>query len=130
MRRRPGTKSPFITCLTHTSGIPSFTGFPEYKDWELKPTTPAELVARFRDKPLEFDPGTKWNYSNYGYALLGYLVEKVSGQTYQQFLQENILHAAWDERLRVRLQRADPSAAGPPATHLARTARKTPASSI
>jgi CubicO group peptidase (beta-lactamase class C family) len=76
--------------LTHTSGIPNFTGFPEYKDWESKPTSPAELVARFRDKPLEFDPGTKWNYSNSGYALLGYLVEKMSGQTYQQFLQENI----------------------------------------
>jgi CubicO group peptidase (beta-lactamase class C family) len=76
--------------LTHTSGIPSFTGFPEYRDSEAKATTPEKLVARFRDKPLEFEPGSKWNYSNSGYVLLGYLLEKVSNQTYQQLLQENI----------------------------------------
>ncbi len=76
--------------LTHTSGIPNFTDFPDYKDSEAKATTPEQLVSRFRDKPLDFDPGTKWNYSNSGYVLLGYLIEKVSGQTYQQFLQENI----------------------------------------
>src|SRR5580693_9763768 len=40
--------------LTHTSGIPSFTGFPDYPKFEVQPNTPAELVARFRDKPLEF----------------------------------------------------------------------------
>ncbi len=77
--------------LTHTSGIPSFTGFPDYRDSEAKTTTPEELVKRFRDRPLEFEPGSKWNYSNSGYVLLGYLIEKVSGQTYQKFLQDNIL---------------------------------------
>lgn len=76
--------------LTHTSGIPSFTGFPDYADSKAKTTTPKELVDRFRTKPLEFEPGTKWNYSNSGYVLLGYLIEKVSGQSYQQFLQANI----------------------------------------
>jgi CubicO group peptidase (beta-lactamase class C family) len=76
--------------LTHTSGIPSFTGFSDYRDSEAKATTPAELVKRFRDKPLEFEPGTKWNYSNSGYVLLGYLLEKVSGQSYQEFVQQNI----------------------------------------
>jgi len=76
--------------LTHTSGIPSFTGFPDYADSEAKSTTPMELVKRFRDKPLEFEPGTKWNYSNSGYVLLGYLLEKVSGQSYQEFVQQNI----------------------------------------
>jgi CubicO group peptidase (beta-lactamase class C family) len=76
--------------LTHTSGIPNFTGFPDYRTTEWKDTTPAELVARFRDKPLEFEPGTKFNYSNSGYILLGYLLEKISGQSYGDFLQQNI----------------------------------------
>jgi len=76
--------------LTHTSGIPSFTGFPDYAAQEPFATTPDKLVARFRDKPLEFQPGEKWSYSNSGYVLLGYLIEKASGESYQQFVQENI----------------------------------------
>jgi CubicO group peptidase (beta-lactamase class C family) len=76
--------------LTHTSGIPSFTSFPDYASTEATPTTPEKLVARFRDKPLEFEPGTKWNYSNSGYVLLGYLLEKISGQSYSEFVQQNI----------------------------------------
>ena len=76
--------------LTHTSGIPSFTGFPDYKQTEPFETTPEKLVARFRDKPLDFQPGEKWSYSNSGYVLLGYLIEKISGQSYATFVQENI----------------------------------------
>lgn len=76
--------------LTHTSGIPSFTDFPEYQLLRVYPATPAQLVARFRDKPLEFAPGEKWNYSNSGYVLLGYLLEKVSGEPYAKFVKENI----------------------------------------
>jgi CubicO group peptidase (beta-lactamase class C family) len=76
--------------LTHTSGIPSFTGFPDYESTEGTATTPEKLVARFRDKPLEFQPGEKFAYDNSGYVLLGYLIEKISGQTYAQFVQENI----------------------------------------
>lgn len=76
--------------LTHTSGIPNFTEFPDYRATEAKPTTPEELVARFRAKPLDFAPGTSWHYSNSGYVLLGYLVEKISGEPYSKFLQANI----------------------------------------
>ncbi len=76
--------------LTHTSGIPNFTGFPDYPKLEPFPTTTAQLVARFRDKPLDFDPGTKWSYSNSGYVLLTYLLEKVSGVSYEAFVRENI----------------------------------------
>lgn len=76
--------------LTHTSGIPNFTSFPDYRETESQPTTPAALVERFRNKPLDFPPGSQFRYSNSGYALLGYLIEKVSGQTYQQFLQDHI----------------------------------------
>lgn len=71
--------------LTHTSGIPNFTSFSEYRDTEVEATTPEQLVKRFRDKPLDSDPGTKWSYSNSGYVLLGYLLEKVSEETYQKF---------------------------------------------
>lgn len=76
--------------LTHTSGIPSFTGFPDYRSREATPITPEKLVEWFRDKPLEFEPGSKWNYSNSGYVLLGYLIEKISGQNYADFVQQNI----------------------------------------
>ena len=76
--------------LTHTSGIPSFTSFPDYPSREWEAMTPQQLVDWFRDKPLEFEPGTKWNYSNSGYVLLGYLIEKISGQSYAEFVQQNI----------------------------------------
>ena len=85
-------KVTIFNLLTHTSGIPSFTGFPDYASTEAIATTPEKLVARFRDKPLEFQPGEKWNYSNSGYVLLGYLIEKISGQSYSQFVQENIFN--------------------------------------
>ncbi len=76
--------------LTHTSGIPNFTSFPDYRSKEPFAATPAELVARFRDKPLDFQPGEKWSYSNSGYVLLGYILEKASGESYEKFVQENI----------------------------------------
>jgi CubicO group peptidase (beta-lactamase class C family) len=76
--------------LTHTSGIPSFTSFPEYAKWEPFAVTPAEEVAWFRDKPLDFAPGEKWSYSNSGYVLVGYLIEKVAGESYEKFVRENI----------------------------------------
>ena len=83
-------KMTIYNLLTHTSGIPSFTGFPDYASTRALPTTPEKLVTRFRDKPLEFQPGEKWNYSNSGYVLLGYLIEKISGESYEKFVQENI----------------------------------------
>jgi CubicO group peptidase (beta-lactamase class C family) len=76
--------------LTHTSGIPNFTSFAEYPKIEPFPQTPEQLVGLFRDKPLDFPPGTKWSYSNSNYVLLGYLLEKISGENYAKFLKENI----------------------------------------
>jgi CubicO group peptidase (beta-lactamase class C family) len=76
--------------LTHTSGIPSLTGFPDYEKLRPFATTAEQLVARFRDKPLDFEPGAKWSYSNSGYILLGYLIEKITGASYEKFIRENI----------------------------------------
>jgi len=76
--------------LTHTSGIPSITNSPEYANIELSPLTPSQNIDKIRNKPLEFEPGSQFKYSNSGYILLGYLVEKVSGQSYQDFLKKNI----------------------------------------
>jgi CubicO group peptidase (beta-lactamase class C family) len=53
--------------------------------------TPLQIIAHFRDVPLEFAPGTTWKYSNSGYFLLGYIIEQVSGLSYEAFLQKNIL---------------------------------------
>jgi CubicO group peptidase (beta-lactamase class C family) len=83
-------KITIFNLLTHTSGIPSFTSFPDYASLEPFPATPEQLVKRFRDKPLDFQPGEKWSYSNSGYVLLGYLIEKISGESYERFVQENI----------------------------------------
>jgi CubicO group peptidase (beta-lactamase class C family) len=76
--------------LTHTSGIPNFTGFPDYPKLEPFTTTTAQLVARFRDKPLDFAPGEKFSYSNSGFVLLTYILEKIAGVPYEKFVQENI----------------------------------------
>ncbi len=105
--------------LTHTSGIPSFTGFPDYRSTEAISTTPEKLVARFRDKPLEFTPGEKWSYSNSGYVLLGYLSEKISGQSYADFVRENIFEplgmadSGYDSNTAIILRRASGYAPGP-----------------
>lgn len=76
--------------LTHSSGIPSFTGFPDYSSTKTLPATHASLIARFRDKPLDFAPGAKFSYSNSGYVLLSAIVEKLSGQSYATFVAENL----------------------------------------
>jgi CubicO group peptidase (beta-lactamase class C family) len=75
--------------LTHTSGIPSAIGVPA-DPFRTAIATTADNVALVRDKPLDFEPGTNWRYSNSGYVLLGYLIERISGQTYEAFLRDNI----------------------------------------
>jgi CubicO group peptidase (beta-lactamase class C family) len=76
--------------LNHTSGIPDFTGFPDNDHYERLPMTPLETIARFRDKPLEFLPGERFRYDSSGYLLLGYIIERASGERYEDFLRKNI----------------------------------------
>lgn len=76
--------------LTHTSGIPNFTSFPDYVKTMMLPSPPPESIKRVLDKPLDFDPGTKFNYSNSGYVILGLIVEKASGMSYAEYLRTRI----------------------------------------
>jgi len=74
--------------LAHTSGIFGFTELPDFDDTVA--ATPQETVAEVADIPLPWKPGQNFSYSNTGYVLLGMVIEKVSGVTYEQFLEENI----------------------------------------
>jgi CubicO group peptidase (beta-lactamase class C family) len=77
--------------LTHTSGIPDYMAFDDFDTLQALPTTPAEIMARFKYMPLDFAPGTNWHYSNSGYIVLGYIIEQVSNMPYDEFLREKIL---------------------------------------
>jgi len=77
--------------LTHTSGIPDYTSSPDIAKLNRTGATPEQMIALVANKPLDFTPGTQWSYSNTGYILLGMIVEKVSGQSYADFLKSNIL---------------------------------------
>ncbi len=76
--------------LTHSSGIPDIVTFPDYQQFKMLPSTPEESIQKFKNKPLDFPPGEKFNYSNSGYILLGHIIEKVSGDKYEDFLRKNI----------------------------------------
>jgi D-alanyl-D-alanine carboxypeptidase len=76
--------------LTHTSGIKSYTSMPEWPPLWRKDFTVQELIDFFKYQPMESAPGKRWAYNNSGYILLGAIIEKASGQTYEQFLQQNI----------------------------------------
>ena len=78
--------------LSHTSGIPSFS---EEKSFTQPigtriPEKPAEILLRTKDKPLDFKPGTQWHYDNSGYIFLGIIIEKVSGEKYEDYIKKHI----------------------------------------
>src|SRR5450432_238462 len=83
-------KITIFNLLTHTSGIPNYTSFPDQASLDPLPITSRQLVARFLDKRLDFQPGEREGYSNSGYAVLGYLIERLSGQSYGDFVEQNI----------------------------------------
>lgn len=77
--------------LTHTSGIYNYTNDMAFmKTGSLKPNTHDAMIALFKSKPLDFTPGSKYSYSNSGYLLLGYIIEKVTGKSYFQVVRERI----------------------------------------
>jgi CubicO group peptidase (beta-lactamase class C family) len=77
--------------LTHTSGIPNYTSFPNFmRDMSREPYEPMEFLKMFADSTLEFTPGERFAYSNSGYFLLGAIIEKITGKSYEKVLQEKI----------------------------------------
>ena len=76
--------------LSHTSGYEDYAP-QDYiiPDW-TRPTTPQAVLDRWARKPLDFDPGTQWQYSNTNFVLAGKICEKVSGQPLVAFLREKI----------------------------------------
>jgi CubicO group peptidase (beta-lactamase class C family) len=76
--------------LTHTSGIANLTALPEWATIRVQPATPAQTVARFSALPLGFSPGERFDYSNSNYILLGVIIERISGETYAEFMRRNV----------------------------------------
>ena len=76
--------------VEQTAGIPNLGSGPDWARQERLPYTTEELVALFKDLPLEFEPGSQSRYSNSNYNLLTLIIEKVSGQSYESYLGENI----------------------------------------
>jgi CubicO group peptidase (beta-lactamase class C family) len=80
----------FFHLLTHTAGVANLTSLPDFATYRLSPTPVARTASLLKDRPLEFAPGAEMRYSNSGYVLLGFLIERISGQSYAAFLRDGI----------------------------------------
>lgn len=76
--------------LTHTSGIRNYTELPQFGSVLTKDVSVDDAIAFFKGAPLQFQPGQRFSYSNTNYFLLGAIIEKVSGISYQDFMQQQI----------------------------------------
>jgi CubicO group peptidase (beta-lactamase class C family) len=76
--------------LKHTAGIPNLGSGPMWEREERLPHSTEQLVAMFKDLPLEFEPGSQTRYSNSNYNLLTFILEKLTGESYESFLRQNI----------------------------------------
>jgi CubicO group peptidase (beta-lactamase class C family) len=87
--------------LTHTAGVQNYTDMgPRWENVRTHALSDAEMVALWKDLPLEFAPGERWRYSNSGYYLLGLVIEKASGQSYADFLRTTLFEPLGLERTR------------------------------
>ena len=80
--------------LNHTSGVKSYTNKPDFPSKMRTDMKPMEIIQLTTGDTLEFKPGTKWNYNNTGYVMLGYIIEKVTGQTYEAYVQQHLFAPA------------------------------------
>ena len=77
--------------LSHTSGYQDFWPQDYVPPMMLKPMPPQEILNRWAKRPLDFDPGTQWQYSNTNFVIAAQIVEKITGESFFKFLHENIL---------------------------------------
>src|SRR5438067_1712097 len=87
--------------LSHTSGYQDYWPQDYVMPMMLQPVTTQKIMDLWARKPLDFEPGTKWQYSNTNFVIAGLIVEKVSGQKLMEFLGEHIFHplgmkSVWD----------------------------------
>lgn len=80
--------------LTHTSGIKSYTSMANFLADMRRDFRVNEMIDRFKNEPSDFGPGDKWLYNNSGYFLLGAIIEKVSGVTYEQYVERHLFEPA------------------------------------
>lgn len=81
--------------LTHSSGITDYSNLETVNPYiEREDFTPEKIIKYFKDLPLEFKPGTKYKYSNSGYVLLAYIIEKVTSSDYRKYMEEHIIKQA------------------------------------
>jgi len=87
-----GSKVTIHHLLSHSSGIFDFTDFEYFRERMMrKHYTVDELIGEFRNQPYAFEPGAGFAYINSGYVLLGYILEKISGYNYKEYIEKNIL---------------------------------------
>lgn len=89
-----GNKITLHHLLNQTSGIKELLSIESKENVPYKNYKPLELIEIFKNQPMQFKPGEKWSYSNSNYSILGYIIEKASGLTYNGFLQEYIFKPA------------------------------------
>ncbi|MFS4471008.1 serine hydrolase domain-containing protein [Chryseobacterium sp. T20] len=89
-----GDKITIHHLLTHTSGIKDFTKMKSISSIAQKEMKPEEMVNFFKNEPVDFAPGEKFDYNNSGYVVLGYIIELVSGTSYEDFIKKNIFEKA------------------------------------
>lgn len=79
--------------LTHTSGIKSYTELAKWPAEWRRDFTPLEMIDFFKDEPMDFAPGERFLYNNSAYFILGYIIEKASGLTYEDFIEKKIFQS-------------------------------------
>jgi CubicO group peptidase (beta-lactamase class C family) len=87
------TKVTIHHLLTHTGGTGDIFG-PEFSAHRLELRTLNDYVALYGTRGLRFEPGAKWEYSNYGFLLLGVIIERVSGQSYYDYVRDHVFGPA------------------------------------
>lgn len=85
-----GDKITIRQVLNHTSGYRDYWPQSFLPPEMRRPVTPDQILVRFARAPLDFEPGSKWQYSNTGYTIAGLIIERVSGQSLMSFLNERI----------------------------------------